>query len=65
MFYYGQLAILPNGTANFFQMLHTLGEMGAKKAANLFRFTACMCRCNGRWLFSCIGRGYSAKAKLK
>ena len=37
MSYYGQLAILPNGTANFFQMLHTLGEMGAKKAANLFQ----------------------------
>jgi hypothetical protein len=54
MSYYGQLAILPNETANFFQMPHTLGEMGAKKQQTFFRFTASMCRCNGRRIFSCI-----------
>ena len=42
-----------------------LVKWAQKKQQTFFRFTACMCRCNGRRLFSCIGRGYSAKAKLK
>ena len=49
----------------FFNAAHFRRNGRKKKQQTFFRFTACMCRCNGRRLFSCIGRGYSAKAKLK
>lgn len=52
MFYYGQLAILPNGTANFFQMLHTLGEKGAKKSSKPFSDLLLLCA-------AVMGGGYS------